>query len=103
MDPRTVSNPEGAVPAARVFNPKILKFDPNKLISSILICLFIGCRVYIMLDWHEREHEDVDLATLNHQPLIEAFKACGLYKFWAIPGMRVQVDFLQWLVERWSI
>jgi len=35
----------------------------------------------------------VDLATINHQPSIDALKACGLFKFWAIPGMRAQVDF----------
>ena len=56
-----------------------------------------------MLDWREREHEDVDLAAMNHQPSIDALKACGLYKFWAILGMRAQVDVLQWLVDRWSI
>jgi len=48
-----------------------------------------------MLSWWEWEHEDVDLATINHQPSIDALKACGLFKFWAIPGMRAQVDFLQ--------
>jgi hypothetical protein len=26
-----------------------------------------------------------------------------VFKFWAIPGMRAQVDFLQWLVDRWNI
>ena len=56
-----------------------------------------------MLDWREREHEDVDLITINHQPSIDALKACGLFKFWAIPGMRAQVDFLQWLIDRCSI
>ena len=56
-----------------------------------------------MLDWREREHEDVDAAAWNHQPSLDALRACGLYKFWAIPGMRAQVDFLQWLVDRWSI
>jgi hypothetical protein len=56
-----------------------------------------------MLDWREREHEDVDLAAINHQPSIDALKACGLYKYWAIPGMRAQVRFLEWLVERWNI
>jgi len=56
-----------------------------------------------MLDWHEREHEDVDLAAINHQPSIDALKACGLYKYWAIPGMRAQVSFLEWLVERWNV
>ena len=103
MDPHTFSNREGAVLAARVFNPKFLKIHPNNLIFCILIHLFVGCRVYIMLDWREREHEDIDLAALNHQPSIDALKAYGLYKFLAIPGMRAQVDFLQWLVDRWSI
>ena len=56
-----------------------------------------------MLDWHEREHEDVDLAAINHQPSIDALKACGLYKYWAIPGMRAQVRFVEWLVERWNV
>ena len=56
-----------------------------------------------MLDWHEREHEDVDTVAWNHQPSLDALRACGLYKFWTIPGMRAQVAFLQWLVDRWSI
>ena len=45
----------------------------------------------------------MDLAALNHQPSIDALKACSLYKFWAILGMRAQMDFLRWLVDRWSI
>ena len=56
-----------------------------------------------MLDWREREHEDVDAAALAHQPTIDALRACGLYKYWVIPGMRAQVPFLEWLVERWHI
>ena len=64
---------------------------------------FLVCRFPTMLDWREREHEDVDLAAINHQPSIDALKACGLYKYWAIPGMRAQVSFLEWLVERWNV
>ena len=52
------------------------------------------CRLPTMLDWREREHEDVDLAAINHQPSIDALKTCGLYKYWAILGMRAQVPFL---------
>lgn len=63
---------------------------------------FLVCRLPTMLDWREREHEDVDLAATDHQPSIDALKACGLYKYWAIPGMRAQVPFLEWLVERWN-
>ena len=61
------------------------------------------CRIFTMLDWREREHEDVDAAALTHQPTIDALRACGLYKYWVIPGMRAQVPFLEWLVERWHI
>ena len=56
-----------------------------------------------MLSWQEQEHEDVELVAINHQPSIDALKACRLFKFWAIPGMRAQVYFLQWLVDRWNI
>jgi hypothetical protein len=31
-----------------------------------------------MLDWREREHEDVDAAAWNHQPSLDALRACGL-------------------------
>ena len=55
-----------------------------------------------MLVWWEREHEDVDEAALLHPPSIQALRACILLKFCAILGMRDQVDFLQWLVDRWS-
>ena len=56
-----------------------------------------------MLVWREREHEDVDVAAWNHQPSLDALRACRLYKYWAIPGMRAQVDFLQWMVDRWNV
>lgn len=45
----------------------------------------------------------MDLVIINHQPSIDTLKACNLYKFWAIPGMRAQVGFLQWLVDRWNV
>ena len=56
-----------------------------------------------MLDWREHEHENVDAAAWNHQPLLDALRAWGLYKYWAIPSMRAQVDFLQWMVDKWNI
>jgi len=56
-----------------------------------------------MLDWREREHEEVDEAAIGHQPSIDALRGCGLYKYWSIPGMRAQVRFLEWLVQRWNV
>ena len=56
-----------------------------------------------MLIWQEREHEEVDEATMNHPGTLQALRACGLYKFWAIQGMRAQVDLLTWLVNKWDV
>jgi len=36
-------------------------------------------------------------------PTLQALRACRLYKFWAILGMRAQVDLLTWLADRWNI
>ena len=55
-----------------------------------------------MLTWREHEHEEVKNATMNHFSTMNALRACGLYKLWAIQGMRAQVDLLQWLVNKWD-
>jgi hypothetical protein len=42
----------------------------------------------MMLEWREREHEEVDVAG-DQDPVAQAtLKICGLYKFWALKGMR---------------
>jgi hypothetical protein len=51
----------------------------------------------MVLEWREREHEEVDAAVAQ-----EALKICGLYKFWALKGMRAQVRFLEMLVGYWD-
>ena len=56
-----------------------------------------------MLIWREREHEDVDDDVMLHFPTMQALRACGIYKFWAIQGMRAQVELLTWLVNRWNV
>ena len=56
-----------------------------------------------MLIWREREHEEVDEAAILHLPTQRVLKACCLYKFGAISGMRAQVELLTWLVDRWHV
>ena len=46
------------------------------------------CRIYKMIIWIECEHEDVYDAAMLHLPTMKALRACGLYKFWAIQGIR---------------
>ena len=45
----------------------------------------------------------MDEAAILHFPTQQALRACGLYKFWAISGMRAQVELLTWLVNRWNM
>ena len=60
------------------------------------------CMTFKILIWQEREQEDVDFVTINLMLILQALRECGLLNFWAIQGMRAQVDILQWLVDRWN-
>jgi hypothetical protein len=48
----------------------------------------------MVLEWREREHEEVDVVVERDSRDQMALKICGLYKFWSLKGMRDQVIFL---------
>jgi hypothetical protein len=57
----------------------------------------------MVLEWRERENEEVD-ATVECDLMAQAaLKICGLYKFWALKGMRAQVRLLEMLVGYWDL
>jgi hypothetical protein len=51
----------------------------------------------MVLEWREREHEEVDDVVDRDLGAQMALKRCGLYKFWALKGMRAHVRFLRCL------
>jgi hypothetical protein len=55
----------------------------------------------MVIEWREREHEEVDAAVEGDAGAQLALKICGLYKFGALKGMRAQVMLLQMLVNYW--
>lgn len=55
------------------------------------------------MEWRECEHEEQDIVALNHPTTIHALKNCGLYKFFTIPGMKTQLNLLEWMVGKWNI
>jgi hypothetical protein len=57
----------------------------------------------MVLEWREREHEEVDAAVDQDLVAQAALKICGLYKFWALNGMRDQVRLLEMLVGYWDL
>jgi hypothetical protein len=56
----------------------------------------------MVLEWREREHEEVDATVERDVGAQLALKRCGLYKFWALKGLRAQVRLLQMLVNYWD-
>jgi hypothetical protein len=56
----------------------------------------------MVLEWREREHEEVDAAMDQDLVAQVALKICGLYNFWALKGMRAQVSLLEMLVGYWD-
>jgi hypothetical protein len=56
----------------------------------------------MVLEWREREHEEVNAVVDQDLGDQMALKRCGLYKFWVLKGMRSQVRFLEMLVHYWD-
>jgi hypothetical protein len=56
----------------------------------------------MVIEWREREHEEVDVAVERDMRAQKYLQICGIYKFWAIKGMRAQVRLLQTLINYWD-
>jgi len=56
-----------------------------------------------MVDWKEREHEDMDTQAMNDPNSLEALRACGLLKFFLTLRMRAQLELLWYLISLWDI
>jgi hypothetical protein len=57
----------------------------------------------MVIEWRERQHEEIDIAVGRDARAQQDLKRCGLYKFWALKGMRAQVSLLQLLVDYWDL
>jgi len=56
----------------------------------------------MVLEWRERENEEVDVVVERDPRAQLTLKICGLYNFLALKGMRAQVRLLQMLVNFWD-
>jgi hypothetical protein len=56
----------------------------------------------MVLQWREREHEEVYTSMERDAGAQQDLTRCGLYKFWALKGMRAQVRLLQMVVNYWD-
>ena len=56
----------------------------------------------MVLEWREHDHEDVEEAIRGDLMVEQALRACGLYKFWCLGGLRAKPRLLQMIVYYWD-
>ena len=56
----------------------------------------------MVLEWREREHEDVDTEVQHDANSQQDLRGCGLYKFWKLGSLRAQPRLLQMLIDYWD-
>ena len=67
--------------------------------NTINLLVFLG---RVILEWREREHEDVDSAVLGDINAQQALRRCGLYKIFKLGVLRAQPRLLQMFVDYWD-
>ena len=53
----------------------------------------------MVLEWREREHDEVEEAVRADLMAQQSLRACGLYNFWCLGGLRAKPGLLQMLVD----
>ena len=56
----------------------------------------------MVLEWREREHEDMDQESLQDAPTVNALWQSGLLKFFCTSPMRSNVRLLEFLIKFWD-
>lgn len=52
-----------------------------------------------MVDWKEREHEDIDIQEMVEPNSLNALRNCGLLKFLLTPSLQAQAKLLHYLIS----
>ena len=56
----------------------------------------------MVLEWREREHEDMDQEALQDTPTVNVLQQSGLLKFFGTSPMRSNVRLLEFLINYWD-
>ena len=96
----------GKCPQSRVHTRLFRKQSHMKLRSRFFKCsndsnLNLMCMM--VLEWRECEHRDVEEAVRGDLMAQQALRACRLYKFWCLGGLRAKPRLLQMLVDYWDL
>ena len=56
----------------------------------------------MVLEWREREHEDMDQEALQDAPTMNVLCSSGLLKFFCTSSMRAIVRLLEFMINYWD-
>ena len=56
----------------------------------------------MVLEWREREHEDMDQDALQSAPMVHALRQSGLLKLFCTSPMRSNVRLLEFFINYWD-
>ena len=56
----------------------------------------------MVLEWREREHEDMDQESLQDAPTVNALRQSGLLKFFCTSPIWSNVRLLEFLINYWD-
>ena len=59
-------------------------------------------RYSMVLEYREREHEDMDREAMRNASTLHALQQCSLLKFYCTSGMRANVYLLETLISYWD-
>ena len=76
---------------------------PHKRIYKNLMGKNGNLSCWMVLEWREHEHGEVEEAVRADMRAQQALRACELYKFWCLGGLRAKPRLLQMLVDYWDL
>ena len=56
----------------------------------------------MVLEWREREHENMDQEALQSAPTVHALRTSGLLKFFRTSPMQANVHLLEFMINYWD-
>ena len=62
--------------------------------------VFLGLKM--VLEWREREHEDMDQEALQDAPIVNVLRSSGLLKLFCTSPMRANIHLLEFMINYWD-
>lgn len=56
-----------------------------------------------MVDWKEREHDNINTQTMVDPNCLNSLRNCGLLKFFLTLGLRAPPELLRYLISLWDV